>query len=378
MRILFAGGGTGGHLFPAIAIAEEISALDTDSQIEFVGTRYGIEYRMKDRLGYPLSTIAIRGLARTISPALVLFPIRLIISIFQALRICARFRPHVVVGTGGYVAGPVIIAAVLKKIPRVLQEQNSYPGLVTRKLAGKVNVVFTAYAKAEGFLPPNTVCRRLGNPIRRALTGGNREAAMEKFGLRHDRTTILILGGSQGAHRINEAVLTGLESIDETMQILWQCGKRDYTDVAARVDKKDFVISLFPFTDEMDAVYAAADLAIARAGALTLAELTACGIPAILIPYPYAAADHQTHNAREMVDAGAADLIRDDELDSVNLLSRAADIIRSGRLPSMRQAARRLGRPDAACHIAREILHLAGYKGDNRGTEHEGRAHQVV
>lgn len=373
MRILFAGGGTGGHLFPAIAIAEEVRALDKDSEIEFVGTRYGIEYRMRNDLAYPLTLIAMRGLARKVSISLIIFPIRLIVSVWQSLRILRRFRPDVVVGTGGYVAGPVIIAAAIKKIPRVLQEQNSYPGLVTRQLASRVNVVFTAYKKAEEFLPRTVASRRLGNPIRRSLIGCNRHEALKKFGLNTDKKTILILGGSQGARRINEAVLASLDGLDDSMQVLWQCGKRDYTDVAARADKTEFVVSLFPFSNEMDLVYAAADLAIARAGALTIAELTACGIPAILVPYPFATADHQTHNAAEVVAAGAAETVADSELDTIKLMNRAADIIRSGRLQKMREAARALGRPQAATDIAREVLRLAEHKGEDIDADNQSR-----
>jgi len=376
-KILFAGGGTGGHLFPAIAIAEEISVLDAGSEIEFVGTRYGIEYRMRNELPYPLTLIAIRGLARKLSLSLILFPIRLIVSIWQSLRILRRFEPDVVVGTGGYVAGPVIIAAAMKRIPRVLQEQNSYPGLVTRRLASKANLIFTAYKKAREFIPPGAPCRLVGNPIRMSLTRGDRERALKRFGLKKDRTTILILGGSQGARRLNEAVLASLEALDDTMQVLWQCGKRDYTDVAARADKTDFVVSLFPFSNEMELVYAAADLAVARAGALTIAELTACGIPAILIPYPFAAADHQTGNAAEVVAAGAAEMVADSELDNIKLMNRAADIIRSGRLHNMREAAANLGRPQAATEIAREVLRLAEHKGDDSDADSQSRTNQI-
>jgi UDP-N-acetylglucosamine--N-acetylmuramyl-(pentapeptide) pyrophosphoryl-undecaprenol N-acetylglucosamine transferase len=362
VRALFAGGGTGGHLFPAIAIAQEMVAIDPQCQIEFVGTRYGIEYRMKDTLDYPLNTLAIRGLPRRISLGLLIFPFRLLIAIIQSWRLCSRFKPDVVVGTGGYVAGPVIIAASLKGIPRALQEQNSYPGLVTRKLAGRADVIFTAYKKAKDYLPPGVPCKRLGNPIRRSIVSGNRADAIEKLGLMQDRMTILILGGSQGAHRINEAVLKSLEFLDDKMQLIWQCGKRDYKDVAARLNKKEFVYSLFPFSNDMDALYAAADLAVARAGALTIAELTACGLPSILVPYPYAAADHQTHNAAEVVEAGAAKTIRDEDLDNIELLKIAAGIIRSDRLENMRQAAIALGRPQAAAEIALEIMQLAGYE----------------
>lgn len=374
LKALFAGGGTGGHLFPAIAIARELALIEPQCRIEFVGTRYGIEYRMKENLGYPLHLIAIRGLARTLSLSLVMFPFRLVLSVIQALRLCSRFKPDVVIGTGGYVAGPVVIAAAIKGIPRILQEQNSYPGLVTRKLASRVNVLFTAYKRAQEYLPSDIVFRRLGNPIRREIIAGDRADAIRKLGLREDRATILILGGSQGAHRINEAVLKSLDSLDDKVQLLWQCGKRDYKDVAARLNKKDFVISLFPFSNDMASVYAAADLAVARAGALTIAELTACGIPSILIPYPYAAADHQTHNAAEVVEAGAAEMIRDNDLDKVELLKVATGIIGSDRLNKMRKAATALGRPQAAADIAREILQLIGHERTHLEPRDQNRA----
>lgn len=359
MRILFAGGGTGGHLFPAIAIAEEIARLDSASEIEFIGTEYGIEYRMRESLGYKLHLIAVRGMPRKLSLGLLLFPFRLMKAVGQCKKIMKAFRPDIIVGTGGYVAGPPIMAAAKLGIPRVLQEQNSYPGLVTRKLAGKTNMLFLAYKRAEQYLPEGVQKKRIGNPIRRSVTTGNRIAALKKFGLREDRKTILILGGSQGAHRLNEAVLRGLEKLDSTVQLLWQCGKRDYTEVAERLNKKDFVVSLFPFVNDMASVYAAADIAVARAGALTIAELTACGIPAILVPYPYATADHQTYNAREVVAAGAAELIADKNLEQHDIIARAMEILQSDTLADMKQASQSIGRPDAAEQIARDILTLA-------------------
>lgn len=372
MNVLFAGGGTGGHLFPALAIARELERLDRDCRIEFVGTRYGIEASMTETIGYPLSLIAMRGLPRTLSPGLAAFPFRLAWSVLQSLRLCNRFHPDVVVGTGGYVCAPVIIAAAMKKIPRALQEQNSFPGLVTRRLASRANIVFLAYRKAAKYLPAGTTVKFAGNPIRRDLVGGDRMEALKKFGLSPERKTILILGGSQGAHRLNQAVLNGLGSLDDTIQLLWQCGKRDYTEVAARLNKKDFAISLFPFSNSMADVYAAADLAVARAGALTIAELTACGVPMILVPYPQAAANHQTHNAADVVEAGAAEMVTDADLDRVNLLEKAVALVRSDRLEGMRTAARGMGRPEAAAEIAREIMHLAGHKGETRDTLNHG------
>jgi UDP-N-acetylglucosamine--N-acetylmuramyl-(pentapeptide) pyrophosphoryl-undecaprenol N-acetylglucosamine transferase len=323
---------------------------------------------MKETLGYPLHLIAIRGLARKLSLSLVLFPLRLMVAVIQSLRICSRFRPDIVVGTGGYVAGPVIIAAAIKGIPRVLQEQNSFPGLVTRKLGARVQIIFTAYKRAEKYLPAQVPARMLGNPVRRTVLSGSREEALREFGLKPDRKTIVVLGGSQGARRINHAVLAGLGDLDDSVQILWQCGKREYTDVAAEVDKKDFAISLFPFIENMGAVYAVADLAVARAGALTIAELTACGIPSLLIPYPYATADHQTHNAAEVVEAGAAEMIPDADLDTVRLIERAMDILNSDRLDRMKTAAKQLGRPDAAAAIARDIIRHATNERTEGGT----------
>jgi len=364
MKVLFAGGGTGGHLFPALAIAGELERLDRDCRIEFVGTRHGLEAAMTDTIKYPLALLAMRGLPRTVSPGLIAFPFRLAWSVWQSLRLCERFRPDVVVGTGGYVCAPVIIAAAMKKIPRALQEQNSFPGLVTRRLAPRATVVFLAYRTAARHLPEGTNIRFVGNPIRRELTGGNRAEALKKFGLSPERRTILILGGSQGARRINQAILDGLGCLDDSIQLLWQCGKRDYTDVAARLNKKDFAISLFPFSNSMADVYAAADLAVARAGALTIAELTACGVPMILVPFPYAAADHQTHNAAAVVENGAAEMVADADLDRVNLLEKAVALVRSDRLPAMRAAARGMGRPEAAAEIARDIMHLARPEGE--------------
>jgi len=363
MRILMAGGGTGGHLFPAIAIAQEFERLDQDCRIEMVGTRYGIEYTMRDNIKYPLSFIAVRGLPRKISLGLISFPFRLLWAIWQTLRLFRRFRPDLVVGTGGYVAGPVMIAAALKKIPRALQEQNSYPGLMTRRLARLADVIFIAYRRAKDYLPPDAITEMLGNPIRREITGGDRSRALTELGLKPDRKTILILGGSQGARRLNKAVLAGIDRLDDRVQLLWQCGKRDYKDVLARLDKKDFVISLFPFLNNMEMVYAAADLAIARAGALTIAELTACSVPSLLVPFPYATADHQRYNAEEVAESGAAEMILESDLDKIDLMEKAVNLVTSSQLETMKLAARRVGKPQAAADIAARLMALVGDKG---------------
>ena len=373
MRVLFAGGGTGGHLFPAIAIAEQLDRISGGCQIEFVGTANGIEAKMKDAIRYPLSFISIKGMPRKIALSLFIFPIRLLFSILQAMRICTRFKPDVVIGTGGYVSGPVLIAACLKSIPRVIQEQNSYPGLVTRKLAGKVDLAFVAYKSAIEHLPKGASIRHIGNPIRSSIAEGERKRAIVEFGLKDDLKTILILGGSQGAHKINEAILKDIHNLNNGVQVLWQCGERDYKEVAERLSKKDFDISLFPFSNKMPLVYAAADIAIARAGALTISELTACGIPSILIPYPYAADDHQTRNAAEIVASGAGSMIAESELENVNLIEMACRLVESDQYETMRQAAKNAGQPDAAEDIARAIIKLVNSKGEQLDrTNHQG------
>ena len=363
MRVLMAGGGTGGHLFPAIAIAQEFERIDQNCQIEMVGTRYGIEFGMRDSIKYRQSFIAVRGLPRTISMGLITFPFRLLFAIWQSLRLCRRFQPDLVVGTGGYVAGPVIIAAALRKIPRALQEQNSYPGLMTRRLARLADIVLIAYRRTRDFLPPDVKTEVLGNPIRRDITAGDRNRALAELGLKPDKKTILILGGSQGARRLNEAVLAGIDRLDDRVQLLWQCGKRDYKDVLARLDKKDFVISLFPFLNNMEMVYAAADLAISRAGALTIAELTACSVPSLLIPFPYATADHQRYNAEEVASMGAAEMILESDLGKVDLMEKAVNLVTSPQLETMKLAARSAGKPQAAADIAARLMALVGDKG---------------
>lgn len=372
MKVLFAGGGTGGHLFPALAIAEEVMRLDKNNEIEFVGTRYGIEYRMKEKLGYPLSLISMRGLPRKISLSLFIFPFRLIWTVMQSIKLMNRFRPDIVIGTGGYVAGPPIIAASMKNIPCVIQEQNSFPGLVTRKLASRTNMIYLAYRKAEEYLPKDVNRMLVGNPVRSSINSGDKAQAYEKFGLKPDRKTILILGGSQGARKINNAALDGIRFLDNSVQLLWQCGEGDYKDVTERLDKKDFVVSLFPFSKNMELVYAVADIAIARAGALTIAELTACGIPSILIPYPYATANHQDYNAREIEKAGAAEVIADNEIDSINPIQRAISILASDKYENMKTASSDLGTLDSAPRIAKHIMELVQYKGEKLGDYHQG------
>lgn len=339
-RIVIAGGGTGGHLFPAIAIADRIKSLLENKmpvEILFVGTKKGLEYRMKDTLGYPLHTINMRGIARSLTLKNLLVPFIVIAALVQSSRLLNRFQPGVVLGTGGYVCWPVLKMAARKKITTLLQEQNSYPGVATRQLAGGAKKIYLGFEKAGEYLKTNAEIMVTGNPVREGIASGNRAKALEKYGLSPERKTILILGGSQGARSINNAVLRSLdnEKLNQGYQLLWQTGRRDHKEVGEKAAEKVSNGALFPFAQQMDEVYAAADLVIARAGALSLAEISACGLPAILIPFPFAAGDHQKKNAEDYVARNMAVMIEEKELEGTDILSKAIELIESEQYQHM-------------------------------------------
>ncbi|MFH1373505.1 MAG: undecaprenyldiphospho-muramoylpentapeptide beta-N-acetylglucosaminyltransferase [bacterium] len=364
-RVVFAGGGTGGHLFPAIAIADRIMELAGDNMkvdIAFVGTRRGLEYRLRKSLEYPLHTINVRGLARTITLRNLLVPFILIRALLQSWLLLRKLSPDVVVGTGGYVSLPVLTVAAWRKITCVLQEQNSFPGVSTRSLARKASRIYLGFESARQYLRTDAVVTVTGNPVRRSVLRGDRREALKTFGLNAGKTTILILGGSQGARTLNRAVLAALhqDGLPKQYQLLWQTGERDYKEVAASAGRKVTNCALFPFARDMNLVYAAADLAIARAGALTLAELLACGVPSILVPYPYAAGDHQSKNAANLVRQGMAKVIMQRQLAELSLLGEAVRLHRSDQWVQMKQAIATFNRDrrPAADVIAEDIIGL--------------------
>ncbi|RME29933.1 MAG: UDP-N-acetylglucosamine--N-acetylmuramyl-(pentapeptide) pyrophosphoryl-undecaprenol N-acetylglucosamine transferase, partial [Candidatus Zixiibacteriota bacterium] len=321
-----------------------------------------LEYRRREQLGYPLHLINIRGIVRSFTLKNLLVPFLVVTSLWQASRLLRRFRPQVVIGTGGYVAWPVGRAAISAGIPLVLQEQNSYPGIVTRRLAARASKLFLGFEEARRYLPETAATRVTGNPVRRSLLNGNREAALKKFKLDPRKKTILVLGGSQGARAINRAVLRSLQNTtwSECCQLLWQTGKRGYTEVVAQAGDRVTGHTLFPFADDMAAVYAAADIAIARAGALTLAELEACRVPAVLIPYPYAAGDHQRKNAQSLVARDCARLLNEEELSHRDILAVAAQLLTSGEAEQMkRHLATSAPKEPAVDVIAREVIAIA-------------------
>lgn len=364
-RIVFAGGGTGGHLFPAIAIADRITELVQNKMtvdIAFVGTKRGLEYRMRESLGYPLHLINVRGITRSFTLKNLLVPFILIGALVQSMLLLRKLSPDVVVGTGGYVSWPVLKVAAFRKIVNVLQEQNSFPGITTRRLAQRAERIYLGFERAREHLRTKGEIIVTGNPVRASVVNGSRAEAVKAFGLDPEKKTILVLGGSQGARTVNNAVLASLEKtqLPAEYQLLWQTGKRDYKEVTARSGRKVTGCALFPFADRMDLVYAAADLAIARAGALTLAELISCGLPSILIPYPFAAGDHQRKNAADLVDRKMAVVIGDKDLGAVDLLGEAVALHRSERFQQMKRTITEWNhdRRPAADVIAEDIVNL--------------------
>ncbi len=362
-RLVFAGGGTGGHLYPAIAIADRVSEMladKTNVEIIFVGTKRGLEYQIRDRLKYPLRLINVMGIARYFTFKNLLVPFVLVGALVSCWRLLSNFKPHAVIGTGGYVCWPVVRVAAAKKIPIALQEQNSYPGITTRRLAPYANRIFLGFEAASQHLKTNAAVTVTGNPVRRTISSGNRLEALNYFKLDPNKKTILILGGSQGARIVNRAVLKSLAGIpaNADIQLLWQTGKRDYTEVVAEAGEKAQPHALFPFENRMELVYAAADLAIARAGAIALAELEACAVPSLLIPYSIAAGDHQRKNAEAFARQGFAVVIDEKELDQIDIVHAARELLQSGKSKQMQQAiiAATKDRKPAVDVIAEQII----------------------
>jgi UDP-N-acetylglucosamine--N-acetylmuramyl-(pentapeptide) pyrophosphoryl-undecaprenol N-acetylglucosamine transferase len=354
MRVILAGGGTGGHLFPGLAVAREFQRRDAMTEILFIGTAQGIEARALPREGFKLALLSVRGLkgrgARGVFDALYGVPT----SLWRSLKIIGEFRPDIVIGLGGYASGPMLLAAALRRIPRAIMEQNLRPGFTNQWMARFVDRVFTSYADSVNFFAGAKVLET-GNPVRwRSLPAVR---AGEKF-------TLFIFGGSAGARRINLAVVDALKLLTDLaprLKVIHQTGQADYAAMKEAYAGFLFEAEVTPFIDRMDEAYARADLIVCRAGATTVAELTAFGKAAILVPYPYAIYDHQRGNAEALEARGAAEMILDQELSGAKLAERLRFYLAAPeRLVSMAHAARAMGRPEAAERIVDECYTLAG------------------
>lgn len=358
-NILFAGGGTGGHLFPALAIAEEIRKLEPNAQFLFAGTKDKIESRVVPERGFAFAPIWISGFHRGLRLQNLLFPLKVVVSLLQSFFLINRFRPDVVVGTGGYVCGPVLFIASLRGIPTVIHESNSYPGLTTRMLSGRTTKVFIAFEMTRQWLKRSDNVELVGTPTRDSLDNVPKAAARKLFGMDENKRTVLVFGGSLGASSLNRAMPKIAEGITTSgVQFIWQTGTKDYPETRLLMKGKD-IGWVGPFIDHMEYAYAAADIVVSRSGATTIAELTRVGKAAILVPFPFSAANHQKMNAEAMAQAGAAVVVHDDELET-KLANVLAGLLKSkSKLETMAKASKALGKPEAGRIIAEKILKLA-------------------
>ncbi len=355
-RYLFAVTLTGGHAVPALAVAETLRRRRPEADICFVGLSHGVEARMVPRSGFRFEAVPVMGLRRQLHPDLLRFPWVLARGAYGSLKLVSSFRPDVVFCTGGYVSGPIGASARLRGVPLVLHEQNSFPGLTMRLLSRGASQVYTAFKEAVHRLGGLSRAA-VGNPTRGGWRRLDRADARGRFGLGAEGTVLLVVGGSQGARGINRVVSSALpELLDRGIKILWQTGKADYDAAQTAVRDWPDLVVVRDFIDDMEAAYSAADLALTRAGGMTLAEQSLLGVPAVLVPLPTATENHQEHNARSRVRAGAARMIRQSDLDASRLVSEIEQLADDrDALAEMGRRTRELASPDAAERIVDEM-----------------------
>lgn len=362
-RVLFACGGTGGHVYPAIAIADAVRQLRPGAAIAFAGTRDRMEWEAVPKAGYPIHAVTVSGFQRGLSAAALArnatFPFKLARGLWESWRLVGAFDPDVVVGTGGYASGPVGLAASLRGRTLVLQEQNAYAGATNKLLSKRADEVFVAFDAARPYFDGAEV-RVAGNPVRQDLAEADRLEARQHWDIPNDAHVLLAMGGSLGAGPINGALKLHLDALlaDPDTYVIWAAGKRYYDTLREAVPEHER-LRLVPYLDRMDLAYAAADLALCRAGAITCSELAVTGTPSVLVPSPNVTADHQTKNARALAEGGAAVLLPEPDLgtrfgDAVLPLLRDRQ-----RLAEMERAALEIARPDAARTIAEAVVALA-------------------
>ena len=356
IKIAIAGGGTGGHLFPALAIASEIESR-VDAQLEFFGTAKGPEARIVPDKGYTFHPIWIKGFPRRLKPEIFLLPVKLLISVIQCMRHLIRFWPDCLVATGGYVCLPFMIAGRLLGIPIVLHEQNSLPGITTKIGASWAKAVFYSFEKSADYFKNHRDASLSGNPARTDLGLKPKEDALKELGLDVNKNTILVFGGSQGAATLNKAMLSVMSELFVRYNVIWGCGKGNVPSVIP----PQAVVKEF-FYDK-GTVYCAADLAFTRAGAMTLAELAAVGLPAVLIPFPYAADDHQRLNAEPWAENGAAEMVLDKDFSGKVLLEKTQNLLNDPeKLENMSISAKSFHKPEAAKMIVDKVIYISERK----------------
>ena len=362
LRIMVAGGGTGGHVYPGIAIVEALTEV-TPVEALFVGAQGGVEQGIFERAALAHSLLPGYGLRRASLVRKLAAPFMLLAGVARAAKLVRTFRPDVVLGTGGYASATVVLASIMSRIPRVLQEQNSIPGLVNRRLASHADLVLLGYDESRAWLPASVPTRVVGNPIRR-LAHATREEAANFFGLDPSAPVVLVVGGSRGAHSLNMAGADAAARLipGRDVQFIILSGRADRNEVERRVAGSPRV-RVLEYLDDVHLAYSLADVAVARSGASSVFELALFGVPAIFVPYPYAADAHQESNAAPLVRAGAAVTVRDADLDGDLLAGMLTGLIDApGKRIAMSQAMRAWSKPRAAAESAHAILEIAKKK----------------
>jgi UDP-N-acetylglucosamine--N-acetylmuramyl-(pentapeptide) pyrophosphoryl-undecaprenol N-acetylglucosamine transferase len=359
-RIIISGGGTGGHIFPAIAIANALKEIHSDIEILFVGAEGKMEMEKVPQSGYKIIGLPVAGFQRKFTLKNFLFPFKLIKSLWKANNIVKEFKPDVAVGVGGYASGPILHAAGMKGVSTLIQEQNSFAGVTNRILSMNAKTICVAYSGMEKFFPPGKIVYT-GNPVRKDILEyrSKKQEGLSFFGLK-DIHTIFIMGGSLGARTINKSVIANIDMLLETgVQVIWQTGKFYFKECKELIEQKNTdKIKVLEFIKDMNLAYAVADIVISRAGALSISELCLVQKPVILVPSPNVAEDHQTKNAMALVDLDAAQMIKDEQAERV-LIPAALKLLQNKEKQKIYcDNIAKLGKPDAAKDIAEQVIKL--------------------
>lgn len=357
LKFMLSGGGTGGHIYPAVAIANELKSRFPDAEFLFVGAKDKMEMQKVPQSGYKIEGLWIAGLQRKLTLQNAMFPFKLLSSLWKSRSLIKEFKPNVVIGTGGFASGPLLQMANMLNIPTVIQEQNSYPGITNKLLSKKANKICVAYENLGRFFPKEKMILT-GNPVRQDLIDieGKRAEAIQYFNLDANKKTLLVLGGSLGARRLNQLIEKELgKFIAQDVQVIWQCGKLYFEDYKKYNQNN---VQVLAFIDRMDLVYAAADIVISRAGASSVSELCIVGKPVIFIPSPNVAEDHQTKNAQAIVDKKGALMLKESELDSQFSLVFEALLKDQGKQEQLSKYIKHLALPNATKEIVDEIVKL--------------------
>lgn len=365
MRVIIAGGGTGGHIFPGLAIAEEFKNRNGRTEVIFVGTEHGIEARVIPREGYTLKFLRAEGIVGVSALKKIRATIKMFFSILDSYRIIRMVKPDIVIGVGGYASGAIVFVSSLMSVPTLILEQNSVPGLTNKVLGKFVKAICVTYQESFSFFP-RAKTFLTGNPIRIHILKGDSDSGYKLFSLDRDIFTVFVFGGSSGAQSINMAVIDAfnyLYDLKDKIQFLHQTGMNDYEKIRELYRKYGFKGTITPFIYQMGEAYAVADIVISRAGATTLAELTSLGKPAILIPYPYAAGRHQELNARKLIEMGAAKMILNNELKGESLAREIRELYMHETLRAdLQRNSRALGRPEASARAVDIAMSLVKVK----------------